>query len=189
MSRVFPDTLVMRQLVCSYCGRDHGIREARVEWLFGIYFCPDHEDDAQRDLRLYFEDQHMVRVGDALLDGGDLGEFLRFCQGRDLPVRRTGGAFDAGGWMLHTGAPQLDCSYLLRQQGTAEWMMPLIRTDGSISKNVKLQQWMADDSVRSAVLDSANTSLQAQWDGWLRTVPQRLDAGFYRTNVGGDKGS
>jgi hypothetical protein len=134
----------------------------------------------------------MVRVGDALLDEGDLGEFLRFCQGRDLPVRRTGGALDAGGWRLHTGQMQenptleyIDRSYLVRHQGTAEWMIPLIRTDGSISKYVKLQDWMADDGVRSAVLDSS-TSLRARWDGWLDTVPQRLDAGFYRTNVGGD---
>ena len=59
-------SFVMQPVRCAYCRRDDEVHEARAEWLFGIYYCPDHLGQAEADLQHYFHRRQLVLLPDAL---------------------------------------------------------------------------------------------------------------------------
>ena len=203
MPRMWPGTFVMRPMVCAYCESERGIEEVRSEWLFGIMFCPAHRTEAHRDLHAYFHDEGLVRVGDALLSGGDrrqgrdgketgdghperalatLLAFWRDC-GESLPVRRSSGVLEPTGWTLNVGTPGLaDRAYLARNARTGAWHLPVLRADGTVSKSVRLADWWCGDPEAEALVESlaAARGLTPQS---LRDLAadavEMLDRGFY----------
>jgi hypothetical protein len=100
--RMEPESLVMRQIRCFYCGANENISEALVGLLEGILACPAHADDASADAAAYLARSRLVSVHHILARDKTKKKktaaerWLRYWDdgARPLAVRRSSGAID-----------------------------------------------------------------------------------------------
>lgn len=190
--QIWPYSFVMQPVRCAYCRRDDDeVHEARAEWLFGIYYCPEHLRQAEADLRHYFHRRQLVLLPDALAapEESGVGPLVRWWRDRagGVPVRRSSGVLETAGWALNWGQvlpqstpDQLHRNYLFRGErpgGGPTWALPVVHESGGATKGVPLDP-LEDPEVRAAVGDAP-----PEYEGWVRQARAVLDRGFYKNQA------
>lgn len=159
-----PIRLVLVPLNCFYCGNatEEEVREYRIYYLFGLFHCQNHAQDAEQDCKRYMRREGIVRIQDAL-SHGVLGPFLQSL-GTSIPVLRSSGDVETG-WFLS----QIDhCPLLRRSQTLGCWGIQL--TNGVSEKFIPFEQFR-DNRIAPFL---SNEVLQA-----LPAVESLLQEGFY----------
>ena len=154
-----PRRLVMTLNGCFYCNvcNDTNLKMILVDHLFGLKACPDHCENAKRDVNAYMHREKMVLVKDAIKNN-DIKNLFDYL-GDNIKIIRSNGEKDEG-WLICKSSFDFIPSI---SKYNNEWSIILEKKneDGVITKRVVLNSLKnpelgyIHDNTFSVLLDKA----------------------------------
>lgn len=114
-----PVNLCLKRVACFYCGgTDEDIRSFRVFRNWGIYYCPAHFPEAERDCRRYMEEEGIMHIHFSLVTEAVMEAEFR--------VRRSSGEVEEGWKLAHQKYHDHDfLTYITFNRKGGEWRAPM----------------------------------------------------------------
>jgi hypothetical protein len=86
---VYPHTLVMHKFNCDYCNSIEDINEKIIFYLFGIYYCKNHEQNAINDCNDYMKKTGIIQINNIPKTYTKLKKFINYIINKKFAVLRS----------------------------------------------------------------------------------------------------